>query len=450
MRSIFTVKWNNKLTITYMNNKQFLSELSDKCQMGADQSARQVEVLLGVMEKIWQDGDSVSLSGFGVLEVKKKNERISVNPTTGVRMLVPPKLVLTYKPSSLLAERLSQEGGMSKAAAEQFVKNFFDIISQRVLSEGLVKVKGLGTFKLLQMEDRESVNVNTGERFTIDGHQKISFVPDADLKERINKPFAAFETVVITEEQAAQLAGMDTETENAPAQEPAAKPAKAEKAKAAAKEDTQEPQVKDVTQKKGTRCLLKIILWIVITILVIGLGLFMLWPVIGNNVLEVLERDYLDRNKTEMVADSVKTAAPVQKVAPVKEAAPEKPAAQPAAKPAQQPAAKPAETPAAKPAAKPAAQPAAQPAQKYPTIQLNSKDQAKDLSEFTMDDVNNFSMEGVLATHTLAKGETITRVALKYYGSKKLWPYIVKYNNIKDPTKLHEGTVIKVPVLKAK
>lgn len=351
---------------------------------------------------------------------------------------------------SQLAERLSQEGGMSKAAAEQFVKNFFDIISQRVLSEGLVKVKGLGTFKLLQMEDRESVNVNTGERFTIDGHQKISFVPDADLKERINKPFAAFETVVITEEQAAQLAGMDTETENAPAQEPAAKPAKAEKAKAAAKEETQEPQVKDVTQKKGTRCLLKIILWIVITILVIGLGLFMLWPVIGNNVLEVLERDYLDRNKTEMVADSVKTAAPVQEVAPVKEAAPEKPAAQPAAKPAQQPAAKPAETPAAKPAAKPADQPAAQPAQKYPTIQLNSKDQAKDLSEFTMDDVNNFSMEGVLATHTLAKGETITRVALKYYGSKKLWPYIVKYNNIKDPTKLHEGTVIKVPVLKAK
>ena len=106
MRSTFTVKWNNKLTITYMNNKQFLSELSDKCQMGADQSARQVEVLLGVMEKIWQDGDSVSLSGFGVLEVKKKNERVSVNPTTGVRMLVPPKLVLTYKPSSFLKEKL--------------------------------------------------------------------------------------------------------------------------------------------------------------------------------------------------------------------------------------------------------------------------------------------------------------------------------------------------------
>lgn len=89
-----------------MNNKQFLNELSEKCQMGADQAAGQMDVLLGVMEEFWQDGDSVSLSGFGVLEVKKKNERVSVNPTTGKRMLVPPKLVLTYKPSSLLKDKL--------------------------------------------------------------------------------------------------------------------------------------------------------------------------------------------------------------------------------------------------------------------------------------------------------------------------------------------------------
>ena len=110
---------------------------------------------------------------------------------------------------SQLAERMAQEAGMSKAAAEQFVKNFFDIISQNVLTEGIVKVKGFGTFKLIQMEDRESVNVNTGERFTIEGHQKIAFIPDADLKERVNKPFAAFETVPITEEQAAVIGKME-------------------------------------------------------------------------------------------------------------------------------------------------------------------------------------------------------------------------------------------------
>ena len=89
-----------------MNNKQFLTELSGKCQMSAEQAAEQIQTLIGVMENLWQNGDSASLSGFGVLEVKKKNERVSVNPTTGVRMLVPPKLVLTYKPSSILKEKL--------------------------------------------------------------------------------------------------------------------------------------------------------------------------------------------------------------------------------------------------------------------------------------------------------------------------------------------------------
>lgn len=89
-----------------MNNKQFLTELSGKCKLSSEQTERQVQTLIGVMENLWHEGDSVSLSGFGVLEVKKKNERVSVNPTTGVRMLVPPKLVLTYKPSSILKEKL--------------------------------------------------------------------------------------------------------------------------------------------------------------------------------------------------------------------------------------------------------------------------------------------------------------------------------------------------------
>jgi len=89
-----------------MNNKQFLTGLSGKCKLSSEQTEQQVQALIGVMENLWHEGDSVSLSGFGVLEVKKKNERVSVNPTTGVRMLVPPKLVLTYKPSSILKEKL--------------------------------------------------------------------------------------------------------------------------------------------------------------------------------------------------------------------------------------------------------------------------------------------------------------------------------------------------------
>lgn len=389
---------------------------------------------------------------------------------------------------SQLAERLAQEGGMSKAAAEQFVKYFFDIISQRVLVEGLVKVKGLGTFKLIQMEDRESVNVNTGERFTIEGHQKISFVPDADLKDRINKPFAAFDTVEISKEQAEALSRMDEEEEQetaapvAPAvpEKPAAPEKPAEEPKKSAKEKRLEqkqakkaeeakmkaqkqqekkeaakvvdtPTVKDITQKKGTRCLLKVLIAILTMILVIGLVLFMLWPVVGNSVLDIVEKN-LNKAKIEMVSDSVKTVAPAE-VAPVK--AVEAPAETKSAKPAESPAVKPAQPQQkpAEPAVKPAETPArteALTAAKYPVIKLNSKDEAKDLSEFTLADVVNFSMEGVLDTYTLKKGETLTIVALNYYGSKKLWPYIAKYNNIKDPARLKAGTVVKVPVLKTK
>ena len=93
-----------------MNNKQFLTELSGKCRMSAEQVEQQVQALIGVMENLWQEGDSVSLSGFGVLEVKKKNERVSVNPTTGVRMLVPPKLVLNFKPNVGWKERVKNGG----------------------------------------------------------------------------------------------------------------------------------------------------------------------------------------------------------------------------------------------------------------------------------------------------------------------------------------------------
>lgn len=89
-----------------MNNKQFLAEISDKCSMTEAEAGRNVQTLVEVMKKIWHEGDVISLSGFGVLEVKKHNERVSVNPNTGARMLIPPKLALTYKPSSLLKERL--------------------------------------------------------------------------------------------------------------------------------------------------------------------------------------------------------------------------------------------------------------------------------------------------------------------------------------------------------
>ena len=90
-----------------MNNKQFLTELSGRSGLSLSEAGKMADELIGVMKGIWTEGDSMSLSGFGVLEVRKKNERVSVNPSTGVRMLVPPKLAISYKPSPLLKERLN-------------------------------------------------------------------------------------------------------------------------------------------------------------------------------------------------------------------------------------------------------------------------------------------------------------------------------------------------------
>ena len=98
-----------------------------------------------------------------------------------------------------LTDLLAAKHSMTKKDAEAFVKEFFLLIEQALESENTVKIKGLGTFKLIDVDSRESVNVNTGERFQIKGHTKVSFSPDANLRDTINKPFAHFETVVLNE-----------------------------------------------------------------------------------------------------------------------------------------------------------------------------------------------------------------------------------------------------------
>ena len=98
-----------------------------------------------------------------------------------------------------LAAKLIERKGLTKKEASAFVNEFFFLIQKGMEEDSAVKVKGLGTFKLIDVEDRESINVNTGERVLIEGHRKISFIPDALLKELVNKPFSQFETVVLNE-----------------------------------------------------------------------------------------------------------------------------------------------------------------------------------------------------------------------------------------------------------
>ncbi|MBR4129814.1 MAG: HU family DNA-binding protein [Bacteroidaceae bacterium] len=98
-----------------------------------------------------------------------------------------------------LAKILAQKTSIAQKDAEVFLKEFFDSIVQNVSADKLVKIKGLGTFKLIEVLDRESVNINTGERIVIPGHSKLSFTPEPTLKDLINKPFADFQTTVINE-----------------------------------------------------------------------------------------------------------------------------------------------------------------------------------------------------------------------------------------------------------
>ena len=104
----------------------------------------------------------------------------------------------------LITSALAKQHNLSAADAAAFVDAFFYIISSELKNGNQVKIKGLGTFKVQAVKPRESVNVNTGERVLIEGHDKISFTPDTVMKELVNKPFSQFETVVIND-------GVDTE-----------------------------------------------------------------------------------------------------------------------------------------------------------------------------------------------------------------------------------------------
>lgn len=99
----------------------------------------------------------------------------------------------------LIADAVAKKHKITVKEAEKFVSAIFDVVNEGLKTDKLVKVKGLGTFKVQAVKPRESVNVNTGERVLIEGHEKVSFTPDATMKELVNKPFAQFETVILND-----------------------------------------------------------------------------------------------------------------------------------------------------------------------------------------------------------------------------------------------------------
>ncbi|WP_293667138.1 HU family DNA-binding protein [uncultured Parabacteroides sp.] len=140
-----------------------------------------------------------------------------------------------------LAGLLAEYTGKDKNSTERFLREFIAVVSEGVYVDKIVKVKGLGTFKIIPVEKRESIHVNTGERFVIPEHYKFSFLPDKDLRELVNKPFSFFETTELDEN--IDFSDMDVSADG-----PEEKEAEDESVEEVVPEEERLPQEKDVSQ----------------------------------------------------------------------------------------------------------------------------------------------------------------------------------------------------------
>ena len=396
-----------------------------------------------------------------------------------------------------LANLLSEKHGMSRKDAELFIKGMFDLVEEALATEKYVKIKGLGVFKLTEVDSRESINVNTGERIEIQGHTKVSFTPDAALKELINKPFSHFETVLLNE--GVQLEDTKVETEedvnevvepkvveeeiitkveeerNVPEEKciipveetivetvvPETEIVKEEVvseletpvpvisvapeddnsqevgdkvedtemvetpelpvseetiqsedvSEESVQEDTntpdeveEEPMVSQPVPDKTNRGLVLITIFLILIIL--GGAYWLFFRPADNDVKkEPIEKESIE--KIDTIVKEVVEDQPTEMIVVEKTATPE---------------------------------------EKQPSI-VKLEEKVASLSDTTA-----YNIVGTKSTHTLQNGETIIRVALKYYGAKNFSPYIAKHNEktLKNANNVPVGTKLLIPELAPK
>ena len=407
-----------------------------------------------------------------------------------------------------LTDLLAAKHSMTKKDAEAFVKEFFLLIEQALESENTVKIKGLGTFKLIDVDSRESVNVNTGERFQIKGHTKVSFSPDANLRDTINKPFAHFETVVLnentvledtpieeTEEEESGEEVIPTDipesiepqsqpkeeekeemslTEIQPIVEPRSiepqsvvvepktvpvekkeiitaeeiieqellranlKPestivrsqeGKSEMAKGAevaqtAIQPTPQKNVPDSSVKEKSPVPYLITIIILVLLLCGGVVLFIYYPDLFSSSSDKNALD-MPPVTTQPVKPEVQLSDTIEQDS-VKDIKPETPKTSITPTPV---------VPQKKEAVTPA--------------KTENKVIRQQPSTSVYLDSASYKITGTKTKYTVKEGETLTRVSLRFYGTKAMWPYIVKHNPdvIKNPNNVPYGTTIKIPEL---
>ncbi|MDO4164544.1 MAG: HU family DNA-binding protein [Bacteroides sp.] len=341
-----------------------------------------------------------------------------------------------------LIDLLAEKHGMNKKDADNFVREFFVLIEEALEKDKYLKVKGLGTFKLIEVDSRESINVNTGERFEIQSHTKISFTPDANLKEIVNRPFSHFETVVLNDNVTLEDTPEESVAEENAADEDGAKDTKQSQVKSAAVQNQPEATAQDgdASKKSSTEAAsMKYFIGIVaiVVLLCVSAIAFLYYPdliddtdvvateeteVVEGNAEEssnsadeqVLKEDSLAEEKTRITnEDALEEASGVQQGQNMTSEKTSEATAK--------------------------------------SESVSEKKQAEP-AVTSYSDADTYTIVGTQATHTVKSGETLTKISLDYYGVKGLWSYIVKHNPdvIKNPDNVPYGTTIKIPKLAKK
>lgn len=382
-----------------------------------------------------------------------------------------------------LINLFSEKQGMNKKDAEVFVRTMFELIEEALATEKYVKIKGFGTFKLTEVDSRESVNVNTGERIEIQGHTKISFTPDVTMKELINKPFSHFETVILNEgveledtpvETSEEIVQEEIISETILTEEPAIveEPQPEPIVETPAEEETivEEPTVEEQTIDEP------------ISEEPIEEETIVEEPTIEESTVEdpVAEEPITE----EPVITEIQTSEEEQTEEPVVEKQEEtekyvsteekkvkntnrilwgvivvlvliilfgvywmflRPSDVPEVTPL---------PPVQEEVTIPVPVEEKQPEDTIETvkfIQLSAEELRKEhVPSFA--DTLDYQIIGTQEEYTLQKGETIIRASVKVFGTKKYWPYIVKHNLdvLPDPDNIPAGVKIKIPVLTPK
>ena len=383
-----------------------------------------------------------------------------------------------------LVELLSEKNDMTKKNADAFLRCMFDLIEEALTNEKYVKIKGLGTFKLTEVDSRESMNVNTGERIEIQGHTKISFTPDTTMKELINKPFSHFETVILNDGVELEDTPFDIE------------PKVEEMADEMVEKIIEEPQVEvePVVEDKVEVAEEPVVSPVVDE------------PIPVEEVLESVEEE--PKEVEASVVEEPEVPEPVvieekpveveEKVEPVEEQSSEE-VSIPEEKVEEKPEIVVPEAPRAEnkttfkvligiivvllliilfgvywiffrqekvdtnweytaPVKETASvvQVEEQQAVKEDTL-LVSEDTmvvqpVQEEQTMVLPEDVVYEITGTITTLTLEPGQTLVKLALKYYGSKNFWPYIVQHNPdvIKDADRVPKGATIKIPKLEPK